>query len=74
MTVELRSGELVVYCGGGAICVCCKAPIVKGPAVQLSRYSARLRHTTCMPKQDQRTGMGGKSRKGKRILPERNYD
>lgn len=54
---ELRRGEfLLTECLGGKCCVC-KERIEKGQAVQLSRYSSGIRHTTCMPKTDNRNGL-----------------
>lgn len=70
MTVELRTGEELVHCAGGAKCCVCKGPIPKGEAVQLSKWTSRLRHVECMPKRDTRQGIGGTFRRGRKILPE----
>ncbi len=52
---ELRKGECIVQVATGR-CAVCKNLIVKGPAVQLSAYTTRLRHLECMPKKDTRRG------------------
>jgi ferredoxin len=65
---DLRAGEVLLeQCGGGS-CAVCRGRIPPGPAVQLSKWTTRLRHVGCMPKTDKRlryrTG-----RTGTRILP-----
>lgn len=49
----LRSGECVIQCAGGT-CTVCKERVAAGKAVQLSKYTSRIRHLTCMPATDRR--------------------
>jgi hypothetical protein len=52
---DLRHGEEIVTVAGGT-CNVCKVKIVPGKAVQLSKYTSRLRHVECLPKSDSRVG------------------
>jgi hypothetical protein len=52
---QLRHGEEIVTVARGT-CNVCKQPILSGKAVQLSKYTTRLRHMECMPKSDSRGG------------------
>lgn len=61
--VQLRTGEEVVHVAGGQ-CVVCKKPVAKGQAVQISKYTIKIRHTTCFPQSDTRRG-----RPGRRTIP-----
>lgn len=50
--IELRPHEfLLKECAGGT-CSVCKMKINPGNAVQLSRYTSRIRHVECEPKQE----------------------
>lgn len=55
METQTRHGEEIVTVAGGT-CNVCKNKIEAGKAVQLSRYTSRLRHIECMPKSDSRAG------------------
>jgi hypothetical protein len=65
--MDLRRGEEIVHVVGGP-CTVCKGRILEGKAVQLSKYTARIRHLECMPKTDSRSqSTGNRAKKG---LPE----
>jgi hypothetical protein len=66
--IDLRIGEcLLENCAGGS-CSVCKEKIPAGKAVQLSKWSNRIRHVECVPKSDTRRDKGSKImvRKAKR--------
>ena len=50
----LRAGEVLITNSLGGKCLVCKERIEKGEAVQVSKYSNAIRHTTCIPKKDTR--------------------
>lgn len=50
---ELRLGEVIVNVAGGK-CAVCKEKIKEGKAIQLSSFSAAIRHFDCVPKKDKR--------------------
>jgi hypothetical protein len=49
----LRHGEEVVKIAGGR-CSVCKQAVMAGQAIQLSKWTIRIRHLTCLPKTDSR--------------------
>jgi hypothetical protein len=64
---NLRHGEEIVTVAGGK-CEVCKQKVEPGKAVQLSKYTIRIRHTHCLPKSDSREG-GVKHDKPRKSLP-----
>lgn len=48
--VELRPSEFLLNQCAGGFCAVCKLRIEAGAAVQLSRYTSRIRHVGCMPR------------------------
>jgi hypothetical protein len=64
---QVRIGEMEVMSAGGT-CAVCKGKIEKGIAVQLSAQTSRIRHLTCLPKNDTRAGVGIMRRRASRRM------
>src|SRR5258708_6892082 len=52
--MELRPGEVLISQCAGGNCIVCKHRIEPGIAIQLSKWSNRIRHVDCVPKTDGR--------------------
>jgi len=67
--MTLRNGEVLISKSAGGPCAVCKGRIQPGQAVQLSKWSARIRHVECLPKSDTREGQGGKLNGARTVVP-----
>lgn len=52
--MELKPDEVLLSQCAGGICVVCKKRIEPGPAIQLNRFSNRIRHVECTPTKEKR--------------------